>query len=56
MSGETAKLERFERRFMWFRSRLEEKKEQWAIFPDSWRVSQVSGDVGCSVGCSVGAG
>ena len=50
MSGETAKLERFERRFMWFRSRLEEKKEQWAIFPDSWRVSQVSGDVGCSVG------
>jgi hypothetical protein len=41
MSGESAKLDRFERRFMWFRSRLEEKKEQWAIFPESWRVSEV---------------
>ncbi|GAX83739.1 hypothetical protein CEUSTIGMA_g11164.t1 [Chlamydomonas eustigma] len=41
MSGETAKLDRFERRFMWFRSRLEEKKEQWAIFPDAWKVSQL---------------
>lgn len=40
MSGDAAKLDRFERRFHWFKSRLEEKKEQWAIFPDSWRVPQ----------------
>lgn len=40
LSGEGAKLHRFEHRFMWFRGRLEEKKEQWAIFPESWRVPQ----------------
>ena len=55
LSGETAKLERFERRYMWFRSRLEEKKEQWAIFPEAWRVPQVCVCVGSRVGRGAGA-
>mmetsp|Transcript_28777 Transcript_28777/g.63416 ORF Transcript_28777/g.63416 Transcript_28777/m.63416 type:complete len:903 (+) Transcript_28777:134-2842(+) len=41
MSGEAGKLDRFERRYMWFKGRLEEKKEQWAIFPMAWRVPQM---------------
>lgn len=36
--AETSKLDRFERRFAWFRSRLEDKKDQWAIFPESWEI------------------
>lgn len=40
MSGDAAKLDRFERRFAWFKTRLEERKEVWAVFPDTWRVPQ----------------
>eukprot|EP00798_Chlamydomonas_sp_ICE-L_P006224 gene6224-2841_t len=39
-SGDAAKLERFERRYLWFKSRLEDKRDQWSIFPDQWRVPQ----------------
>jgi hypothetical protein len=40
MSGDAAKLDRFERRFAWFKGRLEERKELWAVFPTHWRVPQ----------------
>jgi hypothetical protein len=40
MSGDAAKLDRFERRFAWFKGRLEERKEVWAVFPNHWRVPQ----------------
>lgn len=40
MSGDAAKLDRFERRFAWFKQRLEERKEVWGVFPASWRVPQ----------------
>jgi hypothetical protein len=40
MSGDAAKLDRFERRFTWFKGRLEDRKEVWAVFPQSWRVPQ----------------
>eukprot|EP00775_Hariotina_reticulata_P007996 gene7996-8194_t len=40
MSGDAAKLDRFERRFSWFKGRLEERKEVWGVFPASWRVPQ----------------
>jgi hypothetical protein len=40
MSGDAAKLDRFERRFAWFKGRLEERKEVWAVFPTHWRVPQ----------------
>lgn len=41
MSGDAAKLDRFERRFAWFKGRLEERKEVWGLFPAAWRVPQV---------------
>ncbi|MEW5303961.1 MAG: hypothetical protein WDW36_006605 [Sanguina aurantia] len=47
--GGGSKLDRFERRFLWFRSRLEEKKENWAIFPDSWRVPQTLALTFCKI-------
>eukprot|EP00879_Flechtneria_rotunda_P008030 GHRR01008412.1.p1 GENE.GHRR01008412.1~~GHRR01008412.1.p1 ORF type:complete len:961 (+),score=374.37 GHRR01008412.1:225-3107(+) len=40
MSGDAAKLDRFERRFAWFKGRLEERKEVWGVFPPAWRVPQ----------------
>ncbi|KAI8462913.1 MAG: subunit of GARP complex [Monoraphidium minutum] len=40
MSGDAAKLDRFERRFVWFKTRLEERKEIWGLFPPAWRVPQ----------------
>lgn len=40
MSGDAAKLDRFERRFAWFKGRLEERKEVWEVFPAAWRVPQ----------------
>lgn len=41
MSGDAAKLDRFERRFAWFKGRLDERKEVWGLFPTAWRVPQV---------------
>ena len=38
--GETAQIERAERRYSWLRRRLAAKAEIWAIFPDSWRLTQ----------------
>jgi hypothetical protein len=29
-----------------FRTRMEERKAEWAVFPESWRVPQVGGCVG----------
>lgn len=40
-AGPGSRLERFEARFAWFRKRLEEKKDVYALFPDAWRVPQV---------------
>ena len=39
-AGETAQIERAERRYSWLRRRLAAKAEIWAIFPDSWRLTQ----------------
>jgi hypothetical protein len=38
--GDAAKLDRFDRRFVWFKSRLDERREVWGLFPASWRVPQ----------------
>ena len=38
--GETAQIERAERRYSWLRRRLAAKAEIWAIFPESWRLTQ----------------
>ncbi|KAG1671687.1 hypothetical protein FOA52_007478 [Chlamydomonas sp. UWO 241] len=43
------KLERFERRFGWFKTRLEEKREQWAIFPEAWRAPQMLALTFCKI-------
>lgn len=39
-AGETAQIERAERRYAWLRRRLNAKAEIWAIFPESWRLTQ----------------
>lgn len=39
--GEVAKLERTERRYQWLKKRLDDRPEQWAVFPSSWRVPQL---------------
>lgn len=39
-TGETALIERTERRYAWLRRRLRAKAEIWAIFPESWRLPQ----------------
>lgn len=39
-TGETALIERAERRYAWLRRRLRAKAEIWAIFPESWRLTQ----------------
>ncbi|EIE27794.1 hypothetical protein COCSUDRAFT_26904 [Coccomyxa subellipsoidea C-169] len=39
-TGETAQIERTERRYGWLRRRLRAKAEIWAIFPESWRLPQ----------------
>ncbi|CAL5224462.1 g7153 [Coccomyxa viridis] len=39
-TGETAQIERAERRYAWLRRRLNAKAEIWAIFPESWRLTQ----------------
>ncbi len=36
------RLDKFELRFGWFRSRLADKKELWGVFPEAWHVPQVS--------------
>jgi hypothetical protein len=33
-------LDRFERRYAWYRQRLEDRRDVWAVFPASWRVPQ----------------
>jgi vacuolar protein sorting-associated protein 53 len=43
-------LDRFERRYTWYRQRLEEKAPVWeAIFPASWRVPQTLALAFCKV-------
>ena len=39
-TGETALIERTERRYAWLRRRLRAKAEIWAIFPEAWRLPQ----------------
>ncbi|KAG2492670.1 hypothetical protein HYH03_009085 [Edaphochlamys debaryana] len=41
VAAHATRLDKFERRFAWFRSRLEEKREVWGVFPEHWRVPQV---------------
>lgn len=41
VSGETGGLEKFDRRFGWFKQRMEEMTGQWGIFPKAWRVPQL---------------
>ncbi|KAK9858463.1 hypothetical protein WJX84_000384 [Apatococcus fuscideae] len=40
-TGETASLDRMERRYNWLRKRLKAREEVWAVFPESWRVPQL---------------
>lgn len=39
--GDTAQLDRVERRYNWLRKRLRAREEVWAIFPEPWRVPQL---------------
>lgn len=39
--GEVAKLERTERRYNWLKKRLDDRPQEWAIFPPSWRMTRV---------------
>eukprot|EP00798_Chlamydomonas_sp_ICE-L_P013815 gene13815-19731_t len=39
-SSEAGKLDKFERRYLWFKSRLDEKRDQFGLFPENWRVAQ----------------
>ncbi|GFR43120.1 hypothetical protein Agub_g4124 [Astrephomene gubernaculifera] len=41
VAAHATRLDKFERRFAWFRARLEEKGEVWGVFPRRWRVPQV---------------
>lgn len=47
--GEVAKLERTERRYQWLKKRLDDRPEQWAVFPNSWRVPQLVSMAFCKV-------
>ncbi|KAK9837632.1 hypothetical protein WJX74_001749 [Apatococcus lobatus] len=40
-TGETAALDRMERRYNWLRKRLKAREEVWAVFPEAWRVPQL---------------
>ncbi|KAL3139007.1 hypothetical protein ABBQ32_005811 [Trebouxia sp. C0010 RCD-2024] len=39
--GDTAQLDRVERRYNWLRKRLKGREEVWAIFPEAWRLPQL---------------
>lgn len=39
--GDTAQLDRVERRYNWLRKRLKAREEVWAIFPEAWRLPQL---------------
>ena len=39
-TGDTAALDRVERRFAWLRRRLRARDEVWGLFPESWRILQ----------------
>ncbi|KXZ52139.1 vps53 [Gonium pectorale] len=41
VAAHATRLDKFEQRFGWFRSRLMERKEVWGVFPEHWRVPQV---------------
>lgn len=58
-SADASKLDRFERRFAWFRARLDERRGVWALFPEAWRVPQTLCLTFCKITkvwgwCSVG--
>ena len=48
-TGETAALERTERRYLWLRNRLQKRAALWAIFPESWKAPQLL----CLMFCSI---
>lgn len=50
--GDTAQLDRVERRYNWLRKRLRAREEVWAIFPEAWRVPQLL----CLMFCQVTKG
>ena len=47
--GETAQLERTERRYGWLRKRLRAREEVWKVFPETWRLPQLL----CLAFCSI---
>lgn len=47
--GETAALERTERRYLWLRNRLQKRAALWSIFPEAWRLPQLL----CLMFCSI---
>eukprot|EP00201_Polytomella_parva_P018686 CAMPEP_0175063804 /NCGR_PEP_ID=MMETSP0052_2-20121109/14968_1 /TAXON_ID=51329 ORGANISM="Polytomella parva, Strain SAG 63-3" /NCGR_SAMPLE_ID=MMETSP0052_2 /ASSEMBLY_ACC=CAM_ASM_000194 /LENGTH=634 /DNA_ID=CAMNT_0016330059 /DNA_START=108 /DNA_END=2008 /DNA_ORIENTATION=- len=47
--GEASRLDRFEKRFQWFKARSEDRKELWTAFPPDWRVPQMVGLTFCRV-------
>ncbi|KAK9815375.1 hypothetical protein WJX72_002419 [[Myrmecia] bisecta] len=49
VTGETAQLDRAERRYTWMRKRLRAREEVWAIFPEAWRVPQLTCQMFCSL-------
>ena len=61
-TGETAAIDRTERRYAWLRKRLRAREDVWAVFPEAWRVQQHVcllfckvgrlASVGCFMGCS----
>ena len=49
-TGETAAIDRTERRYAWLRKRLRAREDVWAVFPEAWRVQQHV----CLLFCKVG--
>ena len=48
-SGDTAALDRTERRYLWLRNRLAKRAAVWAIFPEAWRLPHLL----CLMFCSI---
>lgn len=55
-TGETAAIDRTERRYAWLRKRLRAREDVWAVFPEAWRVQQHVCLLFCKVGCLEDAG
>ena len=53
-TGETAAIDRTERRYAWLRKRLRAREDVWAVFPEAWRVQQHVCLLFCKVGRSEG--